>query len=195
MPGETFSLTVIVDANEDIDADVPVSAQLGRSLAASTRDWRRWRCCCTRRAAAPPLRCSGQVSAALAIGGGPAPVDHALCPNRPCRWSLFVWGPVRIVPVRVTALTITERLYDATLNPVHAEVTARAAGPDPEELQAATDDSDVLAKLATVAYTYTLGVRQAAAIANLANAARVASGCSPPEIATMPACNQDRACR
>jgi hypothetical protein len=41
----------------------------------------------------------------------------------------------------------------------------------PAELSAATADNDVLAGLATVAYTYTLGVRQVAALANLGNAA------------------------
>ena len=34
---------------------------------------------------------------------------------------LFAWGLGRIVPVRVVSLTITERLYDTLLNPVHAE--------------------------------------------------------------------------
>ncbi|MBK8211882.1 MAG: hypothetical protein IPK78_20005 [Rhodospirillales bacterium] len=34
---------------------------------------------------------------------------------------LFVWGTGRILPVRVTSLTITEKLYDADLNPTHAE--------------------------------------------------------------------------
>ena len=40
---------------------------------------------------------------------------------------LFVWGPGRIVPVRVTALTVTERLYDIVLNPTKAEVQIDAA--------------------------------------------------------------------
>ena len=46
---------------------------------------------------------------------------------------LFVWGPGRIVPVRVTALSITEKLYDATLlNPTHveAQITLRVLTQD-----------------------------------------------------------------
>ena len=34
---------------------------------------------------------------------------------------LFVWGPGRILPVRVTALLINEKLYYVLLNPTHAE--------------------------------------------------------------------------
>src|SRR5260370_42378093 len=34
---------------------------------------------------------------------------------------LFAWGPGRTVPVRVTALTVTERLSDIPLNPTRAE--------------------------------------------------------------------------
>jgi hypothetical protein len=37
---------------------------------------------------------------------------------------LFVWGPKRIVPVRIASLKIEETLYDAQLNPVRAEIEA-----------------------------------------------------------------------
>ena len=60
----------------------------------------------------------------------------------------------------MTGLTITETLYDTTLNPVHAEVKLQLKVLTPAELQAAGADSDVLAKVATVAYEYTLSVRQ-----------------------------------
>jgi len=87
-----------------------------------------------------------------------------------------VWGPFRIVPVRVTGLTIVEKLYDSLLNPVHAEVQLKLRVLTPAELQAAAADNDVLSSLATVAYTYTLGVRQVGALANLGNAAASLAG-------------------
>ena len=45
---------------------------------------------------------------------------------------LFVWGLQRIVPVRVTDLTITEKLYDTALNPIHADaqIGLRVLTPD-----------------------------------------------------------------
>lgn len=35
---------------------------------------------------------------------------------------LFVWGPTRVLPVRLTGLTITEEAYDTRLNPTRAKV-------------------------------------------------------------------------
>lgn len=35
---------------------------------------------------------------------------------------LLVWGPRRVVPVRLTSFSITEKAYDQTLNPILADV-------------------------------------------------------------------------
>ena len=59
---------------------------------------------------------------------------------------LFVWGAFRIVPVRVTGLTITEKLYDEMLNPVHAEAQLQLRVLTPAELQAARESNEVLAR-------------------------------------------------
>jgi hypothetical protein len=34
----------------------------------------------------------------------------------------FVWGTNRVVPVRITSLSITEEAYDVNLNPIHAKI-------------------------------------------------------------------------
>lgn len=36
---------------------------------------------------------------------------------------LFVWGPKRILPVRITEFSITEEAYDPKLNPIRAKVS------------------------------------------------------------------------
>jgi hypothetical protein len=36
--------------------------------------------------------------------------------------TLFVWGAKRILPVRITSLSITEEAFDAALNPIRAKV-------------------------------------------------------------------------
>ncbi len=36
--------------------------------------------------------------------------------------SLFVWGPQRVIPVRLTRFSITEESYDTLLNPIRAKV-------------------------------------------------------------------------
>ena len=35
---------------------------------------------------------------------------------------LFIWGPTRVLPVRVTAISIAEEAYDALLNPIRAKI-------------------------------------------------------------------------
>jgi hypothetical protein len=79
----------------------------------------------------------------------------------------------------VTGLTITEKLYDSTLNPTHAEAQLSLRVLTPAELNSASQSNDVLANVATVAYNYTLSLRQALAIANLANAAESIIGMIP----------------
>jgi len=36
--------------------------------------------------------------------------------------TLFVWGPKRVVPVKLTEFSITEEAYDPSLNPIRAKV-------------------------------------------------------------------------
>ena len=92
---------------------------------------------------------------------------------------LFIWGPGRIVPVRVTGLTVTEKLYNETLSPTHAEAQLSLRVLTPAELHAVECDNDVVGNLATVAYDYTLALRQGLAVANLANAAESIIGMIP----------------
>jgi hypothetical protein len=92
---------------------------------------------------------------------------------------LFVWGAGRIVPVRVTGLTVTEKLYDTVLNPTHADVALSLDVLTPEEIAGAIEANKVLGNVALTAYTYTLALRQALAVANLADAASSVIGMLP----------------
>jgi hypothetical protein len=38
-------------------------------------------------------------------------------------FTLFIWGPKRVVPVKVTSFRITEEAYDTSLNPLRAKVS------------------------------------------------------------------------
>jgi hypothetical protein len=79
---------------------------------------------------------------------------------------LFVWGDGRIVPVRVTSLTITEKLFDAALNPTHADAQIELRVLTPTELKWVGK----LKTVATAAYHYTQTRREAEAVLNLAAA-------------------------
>ncbi|KYF85042.1 hypothetical protein BE18_52570, partial [Sorangium cellulosum] len=49
-----------------------------------------------------------------------AGIINFIAPEAPL--TLFVWGPTRVVPVRITEMTITEEAHDNLLNPVRAKV-------------------------------------------------------------------------
>ena len=91
------------------------------------------------------------------------PTPAALLPT-----VLFVWGTGRIVPVRVTSLTINETLYDAQLNPTHAEAQLELRVLTPDDLRSVKGQ---LGDLARAAYDYSKGLRVARAAANLGGAA------------------------
>lgn len=178
MPGESFSFTIAVDANDEIaDGSAPtaaiaeVSGVYSRLAALEMLLYP---------ASAGSSGLLGAVSSAAAnLLGGASSGPTTSVPDSTMPVVLFVWGPGRIVPVRVTGLTITEKLYNETLSPSHAEAQLSLRVLTPAELQAASTDDDVLGNLATVAYTYTFGLRQALALANLANAAESIIGMIP----------------
>jgi hypothetical protein len=179
VPGETFSFNLAMDASDMIGDGSPVA----EGMASLTGIY-------TRIAALEMLLYPtgsfgsgllGSVSASAsgisgALGGAAAGVDRSV-PQSQVPTVLFVWGPGRILPVRVTGLTITERLYDSLLlNPTHAEAQITLKVLTPEELLFVTGP---LGGLAKAAYTYSQGLRQALALANLANAAESAIGMLP----------------
>jgi hypothetical protein len=178
MPGEEFSFTIAMDANDEIADGSPPTAELAQTTGIYSR-----------LAALEMLLyptgpgksgLKGAVSAAIkSATAGQTPGATRVVPQSVMPVTLFIWGPGRIVPVRVKGLTITEKLYDSTLNPTHAEAQVSLRVLTPAELQSASKDADVLAKLATVSYYYTLGLRQALAVANLANAAESIIGMIP----------------
>ena len=178
MPGEAFSFTIAMDARDEIaDGKAPTAA-----LASSSGVYSRLAALEMLLYPTGSVRSglTGTVSAAVvsALGGlspGPTrPIPQSVLPM-----TLFIWGAGRIVPVRVTDLTITEQLYDPVLNPVHAEAQLTLRVLTPAELVAASAGGDVLGNLATVAYNYTLTLRQALALANLANATESVIGMIP----------------
>ena len=95
----------------------------------------------------------GQVSTAVtnALNGAASGADTQV-PQFMMPLVLFVWGPGRILPVRVNSLNITETLYDnLLLNPTHAEAQVGLQVLAPEEVSAIQGP---LRSIATVAYDY-----------------------------------------
>jgi hypothetical protein len=177
LPGESFSFNLAMDANDMIADGSPVAV----GLATATGIY-------SRLAALEMLlyptgsftsnQLLGSVSSAISSAlGGSAPQTDPTVPQYMMPTVLFIWGPERILPVRLTSLTITEKLYDSLLlNPIHAEAQVGMTVLTPDEVSAL---SDSLKSVATVAYDFSQAFRQAMAIANLANAVESSIGRLP----------------
>ena len=177
LPGESFSFNLAMDANDMIADGSPVAV----GLATATGIY-------SRLAALEMLlyptgsftsnQLLGSVSSAISSAlGGSAPQTDPTVPQYMMPTVLFIWGPERILPVRLTSLTITEKLYDSLLlNPIHAEAQVGMTVLTPVEVSAL---SDSLKSVATVAYDFSQAFRQAMAIANLANAVESIIGMLP----------------
>jgi Contractile injection system tube protein len=89
---------------------------------------------------------------------------------------LFVWGAGRIVPVRVVSLTINEKLYDKSLNPIQAEAQIGLKVLTEKEIGLV---QGLTGGLAAASYRYTQGLRQVLAAENLDDADKFVIGMLP----------------
>jgi hypothetical protein len=179
-PGESFSFTLAMDANDMIADGSPVAEGIAAVSGIYTRLAALEMLLHPESGSGGSLLGSVSVSVGtggVSFGGSAAGGVVRAVPPQQLPTVLFVWGPGRIVPVKVTTLTITEKLYDPVLlNPIHAEAQIGLQVLTPEELNHV---SGPLAEVAKVAYVYSQGLRQALAIANLANSAESAIGMLP----------------
>lgn len=181
VPGETFSFTLAMDAADMVADGSPVAVGIATVSGIYTR-----------LAALEMLQYPvpaagggllGSLSASVSVGAGGVSIGGSAggavkrsVPESQVPTVLFVWGPGRILPVRVTGLTITEKLYDPLLNPTHADAVVNLKVLTPEELAYVTGP---LRGIAKGAYAYSQGLRQALAVANLANSAESIIGMLP----------------
>jgi hypothetical protein len=171
-PVETFNFTLAMDSNDTIADGSPVTA----GLAALSGVYSRLAALEMLMFPLPPPGGGliGSVSSALGLSAA-APSRSVPAGDLPL--VLFVWGPGRIVPVRVTSFSVTEKLYDSLLlNPTHAEATIGLRVLAYNEL---SDVSDIMKPVAQAASTYSQKLREALALANLANAADSIVGMLP----------------
>jgi hypothetical protein len=178
-PGEVFQFSLHMDARDMIADGSPIAEGIATVSGIYTR-------IAALEMLMQPTPSSGgglvgAVSASVGASGISAGATGG-APQRPVPASqlptvLFVWGPGRIVPVKLTTLSITETLYDPVLlNPIHAEAQIGLQVLTPRELQYVEGP---LADVANFAYGFTQKLRQALAIANLANSAESAIGMLP----------------
>ena len=104
-PKETITLNIEVDATDQLEQANPLAIATGISPTLAALEMLLY-----------PKSVSVIANAALAQGGflEIIPTEAPL--------TLFVWGPTRVLPVRLTGFSITEEAYDTMLNPILAKV-------------------------------------------------------------------------
>jgi hypothetical protein len=177
-PGESFSFSLAMDAKDMIADGSPVAEGIATVSGIYTRIAALEMLLYPTGGAGGGLLGSVSIGAGgISFGGGASAGVKRAVPPSVLPTVLFVWGPGRILPVKVTSLTITEKLYDQVLlNPIHADATVGLQVLTPEELNYVTGP---LAEVAKGAYVYSQGLRQALALANLANSVESAIGMLP----------------
>jgi hypothetical protein len=171
VPGEEFTFTLALDAGDTIADGGAVGAAIAEVSGVYSR-------LAALEMLQYPVKAptGGGLTASVSVSVGPGGVSvgataKGSAPKRPIPQSqvptvLFVWGPGRILPVRVMSLTVTEKLYDGLLNPTHADANISLRVLTPDELEYVTGP---LKGIARGAYAYSQGLRQALALANLAS--------------------------
>ena len=104
-PKETITLSIEIDATDQLEQANPLAATLGIHPTLAALEIMLY-----------PTVASVVANDILSVIGTIEiiPVDGPMI--------LFVWGPARVLPVRLTSFSITEEAYDTLLNPQRAKV-------------------------------------------------------------------------
>jgi hypothetical protein len=104
-PVETITLAVEIDATDQLETGDPVAATTGIAPQLSALEMLLY-----------PSSALVIANTALLLAG----TIEILPPEGPL--TVLVWGPGRVVPVRLESLTITEQAFDQALFPIRATV-------------------------------------------------------------------------
>jgi len=112
------------------------------------------------------------VSSALGAGTGVQPASRGTVPV-----LLFVWGPGRIVPVRLTTFSVEEQAYSPLLYPIRAKVNIGLKILTPKDFP--TCNRKLSEDLAITAFKFTRKQKEVLAAANIANSVESILGMLP----------------
>ncbi len=104
-PKETITLSIEIDITDQLEQANPLAVTLGLNPTLAALEMMLY-----------PKTASVIANDVLSAVGTieVIPVDGPMI--------LFVWGPTRVLPVRLTSFSITEEAYDQLLNPIRAKV-------------------------------------------------------------------------
>ena len=162
-PKQSFTLELEIDATdklEDADATATASGVADRLAA-------------LKKLTLPTLGPAGDlIASARALAGGVADIAR----RQTVPVVLFVWGPSRILPVRVTSFSVEESLFSPTLHPVQAKVSLGLEVLTPDVFKC---QSDITTDIAVAAYKFTKLQEDALALLNIGNNSDAIRGLLP----------------
>ncbi|MBR0680169.1 hypothetical protein GXW74_06700 [Roseomonas eburnea] len=103
-PEESISLTMEIDAADQLEKADPLAVSVGLHPVLAALEGLLY----------PPLPLV-IANQALSLAGG------AFIAGEPVPIALLIWGPARVLPVRVESISITEQAFDPNLNPILAK--------------------------------------------------------------------------
>ena len=103
-PKETITLSVEIDATDQLETAQPLAVTLGVNPTLAALEMMLY-----------PKSLAVILNTALSAVGTVEvlPIEAPM--------TLFVWGPTRVLPVRLTSLSVTEEAFDTLLNPIRAK--------------------------------------------------------------------------
>ena len=138
-PKESFTLTLEIDATDDLEDSDPTAIESG--VAA--------RLAALKKLTLPSEDENEELVRRSRTASGSVG-EHAIRPTVPV--LLFVWGPGRILPVRITRFSVEETLFSPSLFPIQAEVSLGLEVLTPDVFKCHADEP---AKRAIAAYAFT----------------------------------------
>jgi hypothetical protein len=175
-PPESFTLELIVDAIDALETGDPVAVITGVADRIAAMEMLLY-----------PQEGSllgnllGSISGSLSAGGGGISAGGSAAAEAVPRGTvpivLFVWGPGRIVPVRLTSFSVDEQAFSPILYPIRAKVSVGLKILTPDDL---SGHPEGMAKdIAIGAFKFTRTQKQVLAAANLANSVESILGMLP----------------
>jgi len=169
-PGESFTLSLELDATDALE--VPESHPVAVISGVADRIAAMEMLLYPDREGGGLGELAGAIGDALGGGGGDEEEPRYSVPI-----VLFVWGPGRILPVRLTSFSVDEEAFSTILYPIRAKVSIGLRVVTPAELASHPDST--ARDLAAFAYKFTTGQKEVLATANIANSVESILGILP----------------
>jgi hypothetical protein len=105
-PVETIKVDVEIDATDSLEKADPVATSMGIYPQLAALEMLLY-----------PKTSLVIANSALMLAG----TIEVIPPEAP--FTIFIWGPKRVLPIRINSFTITEEAHDPNLNPIRAKIS------------------------------------------------------------------------